>query len=103
MRFADTILPWLAGALMLVSLWLIFMVVPNEASMGFVQRIVAPEDWPAAIEAATTTAAALDATSRAALYRVLSDDRTDSDLAELVRSAARPGLKARIARYLGAG
>src|SRR5690349_8319359 len=39
MRFVDTILPWLAGALMLVSLWLIFMVVPNEASMGFVQRI----------------------------------------------------------------
>lgn len=72
-------------------------------AMGFVQRIAAPEDWPAAIEAATTTAAALDATSRAALYRVLSDDRTDADLAELVRSAARPGLKARIARYLGAG
>ena len=39
MRFTDSILPWLTGVMMLVSLWLIFMVVPNEASMGFVQRI----------------------------------------------------------------
>lgn len=39
MRFTDSILPWLAGVMMLVSLWLIFMVVPTEASMGFVQRI----------------------------------------------------------------
>ncbi len=50
MRFVDTILPWLAGALMLVALWLIFMVVPNEASMGFVQRIMyfhVPSAWAA--------------------------------------------------------
>ena len=38
---------------------------------------------------------------RAALYRVLSQREDNEDLAELVRSAARPGLKARIAQYLG--
>lgn len=69
-------------------------------AMGFVQRIAAAEDWPAVIDAAAATASALDATSRAALYRVLARDGSDADLAELVRSAARPGLKARIAKYL---
>jgi len=70
------------------------------ASMGFATRIAQPEEWPAAIEAAVTTATALDGTSQAALYRVLGTGGGDDDLAELVRSAARPGLKERIARYL---
>lgn len=39
MRLVDVALPWLAGALGLVSLWLIFVVVPTEAQMGIVQRI----------------------------------------------------------------
>jgi len=72
-------------------------------AMGFAQRVAPPEDWPAVIDAAATTASALDATSRAALYRVLGTGHDDADLAELVHSAARPGLKARIAAYLAPG
>lgn len=69
-------------------------------SMAFVDRLVEPEAWPQAIAEAGQTAAALPAESRAALYRVLATDHADTDLASLVRSAARPGLKARLARYL---
>jgi len=35
----DRILPPLTGLAMLAALWLVFMVVPNEAQMGVVQRI----------------------------------------------------------------
>lgn len=69
--------------------------------MGFVQRVAAQDEWPAAIEGAAAIAATLAPVSRVALYRVLDDSDPDSDLAELTRSAARPGIKARIARYLG--
>jgi enoyl-CoA hydratase/carnithine racemase len=72
--------------------------------MGFVHRIVERDGWPEAIGAAGETAApsALDDVTRASLYRVLSRADDNADLADLVRSAARPGLKARIAAYLGA-
>lgn len=35
----DRLLPPLTGLAMLAALWLVFMVVPNEAQMGVVQRI----------------------------------------------------------------
>lgn len=71
--------------------------------LGFLRRTAEAQDWEAAIGAAAQTAAALDAPGRAALNRALAADRTDADLADLVRSAARPGLKDRIARYLAGG
>jgi enoyl-CoA hydratase len=71
--------------------------------LGFVQRVAEAQDWEAAVEAEAETAAALDAPSRAALNRALSADWTDADLADLVRSAARAGLKERISRYLAGG
>jgi enoyl-CoA hydratase len=54
------------------------------------------------VEQARTRADALPEWSRGALYEVLSSHDADTDLAWLVRSAARPGLKQRIADYLRA-
>lgn len=69
--------------------------------MGFATRIVATEEWPAILEEAQHSAALLDGNARAALYRTLHPQTDDADMADLVRSASAPGLKQRIARYLG--
>lgn len=68
--------------------------------MRFVTRIAAADEWPAILDEARRTAGALTPQARANLYRVTAGTSSDSDLADLVRSAAAPGLKARIARYL---
>ena len=54
------------------------------------------------VDKARTRTAALPEWSRKALYEVLSSRESDTDLAWLVRSAARPGLKQRIADYVRA-
>jgi enoyl-CoA hydratase len=72
----------------------------QAVAMGFVQRVLPMEHWDEAIAEAQRTATALDDTSRAALYRALATDQADTDLATLVRSAAQPGLKERMGRYL---
>ncbi len=71
-------------------------------AIGFVDEVVEPADWPAVIAEASTTADDLDGPTRAALYDALRTDDRDADLAALTRSASRPGLKERIARYLAA-
>lgn len=73
-------------------------------AMGFLDALVAPPDWDGAIAAQRAAAGALAAGPRQALFDVLAHRRADrdADLAALVRSAAQPGLKERIARYLGA-
>lgn len=72
-------------------------------ALGFVRRI-APEDaWPSIVEEACAAARVLPPVSRAALYRTLDGGSDDADLADLVRSAAAPGLKRRIEAYLSAG
>jgi len=68
--------------------------------MGFVRRIAPRDDWPAIVGEAVATARTLSPESRAALHGALDPATHDADLADLVRSAAAPGLKARIARYL---
>jgi enoyl-CoA hydratase/carnithine racemase len=70
---------------------------------GFVQRISAQEAWHETIAEARARAAALDDVSRSLLYNALSGQQPDADLAAVVRSAARPGLKERLARYIVAG
>lgn len=70
--------------------------------IGFVQDIASPDNWATVIESARARAAALPADSRASLYAALDTSRPDADLAALVRSASRPGLKQRIADYLSA-
>jgi enoyl-CoA hydratase/carnithine racemase len=73
----------------------------REASdMGFLHGIVDQAEWPQVVEKARAKAAILPDWSRRALYDVLSSANADSDLAWLARSAARPGLKQRIAEYL---
>jgi enoyl-CoA hydratase/carnithine racemase len=70
--------------------------------IGFLHRIAEQQEWPGLIESARSKASTLPAWSRTALYDVLSSAQADTDLAWLVRSAARPGLKQRIAEYLRA-
>jgi enoyl-CoA hydratase/carnithine racemase len=71
---------------------------------GFLHDVVEAEEWGKVLEDARTRASALPTWSRDALYQVLSSGRQadDRDLAWLTRSAARPGLKQRIAAYLQA-
>jgi enoyl-CoA hydratase len=69
---------------------------------GFLTDIVAQEHWEPVIAKAQVVACALPADAAARLFRVTSPDHRDADLAELVRSAAQPGLKERIAAYLAA-
>lgn len=68
---------------------------------GFLTQVSDPDQWPAAIEAAEAAVAGLSPEAAARLFRVTSGDHRDADLAELARSASVPGLKARIAEYLG--
>ena len=69
---------------------------------GFVSRLAARDEWPAAADEALAVASALTDASRAQLYAALSLEAPDADLARLTRSAAEPGLKARVAAYLQA-
>jgi len=68
--------------------------------MGFVRRIAPAEEWPAIRDEAIATALALPAQGRHTLYRTLASSTDDADLADLVRSAAAPGLKERIRAWL---
>lgn len=67
---------------------------------GFASRLAPVEDWPALEQQALETACALTDASRTQLYAALSAETPEIDLARLVRSAAEPGLKTRIADYL---
>lgn len=69
---------------------------------GFVSHLAAPDSWPGIERQAGDVAGALTGASRAQLYAALSAEQPDTDLARLVRSAAEPGLKARVAAYLQA-
>jgi len=72
----------------------------DAQAMGFVDTLVEKMHWPVMIAAARATATALDASTRASLYDALSSHQGDTELAALVRSAARSGLKDRIGRFL---
>jgi len=66
-------------------------------AIGFVTQTVAADEWSAMV------ADEFDQTpdpARALLHGALDDRQPDRDLARLVRSAAAPGLKSRIAAYL---
>ncbi|OWT56841.1 enoyl-CoA hydratase/isomerase family protein [Candidimonas nitroreducens] len=69
-------------------------------NMQFITDIVPVEQWGEIVSTLSASAQALDNITRAALYRVLGQSDGDRDLAALVRSAARPGLKERLRRYL---
>ena len=67
---------------------------------GFATEVAAQEHWAPVLEKARAASAALPAAAAARLFAVTAEDHRDADLAELARSAAEPGLKARIAAYL---
>jgi enoyl-CoA hydratase/carnithine racemase len=68
--------------------------------LGFASDVVEETDWPAVIDAATTAAATLAPEATDALFRATAPDTRAEDMADLVATAARPGLKARIQAYV---
>ena len=75
---------------------------PDAHAWGFLTGVAAQDEWPPAIDQAGEAAAALSPEAAARLFRVTApEDHGDADLAELARSAAEPGIKQRIATYLG--
>lgn len=68
--------------------------------IGFVQHIVAPDAWPATVDSIQAAAGRLTREHRATLHATLASRHDDTDLAALVRSAARPGLKQRMQAYV---
>ena len=75
---------------------------PDGHAWGFLTGVATQDAWPAAVDAAGEAAAALSPEAAARLFRVMApEDHRDADLAELARSAAEPGIKQRIATYLG--
>lgn len=70
--------------------------------MGVAHQLAAPTEWPAITQSAMQRAMHLDGVTRAGLHRALRDPNADADVANLVRSAARPGLKTRLQEYVQA-
>lgn len=64
--------------------------------MRFLDAVVPQDQWDEFTGTMLEAARALPAGARVRLNRLTSSDTRDGDLAELVRSAAEPGLKARI-------
>jgi enoyl-CoA hydratase/carnithine racemase len=67
--------------------------------LNFASAVASTEDWPAAIERCLRQAQALDRESTAHLLRLTMIDTRAEDMAALVESSARPGLKERILQY----
>ncbi len=71
----------------------------EAAALGFLNQVAEPADWPQIIEAARQAAEVISAGSTEALFRVTAADTRAEDMADLVNSASRPGLKDRIGAY----
>lgn len=72
----------------------------HALAIRFLHEIAEREQWASVIDRARARVGVLPDWSRRALYQALASDHADTDLAWLVRSAARPGLKQRVAQYL---
>lgn len=69
--------------------------------MNFIHKVSEPASWGEICEDAVTHSSQLDRETQATLYSVLGGEKfNDADLAHLVRSAARGGLKDRIHAYI---
>lgn len=68
--------------------------------IGFLTQVAGIPEWPDVVAHAAEAAVALPLDAHARLVAATRIDTRDADLAELVRSAAAPGLKMRIAQYL---
>jgi len=67
--------------------------------IGLVTQMANSDTWPALVDAQAQQAQRLDEETQAALHRMTVEDTRAADMAELVASAARPGLKERIRDY----
>jgi enoyl-CoA hydratase/carnithine racemase len=68
--------------------------------IGFVTSIVPENEWAEILSEAESAATVLDPETRSVLYGALNVNEADTDMAALVRSASRPGIKRRIQQYL---
>ena len=68
-------------------------------ALGFASDIVDESGWSAVIDAAAAAANTLTPEATAALFQATAADTRAEDMADLVASAARPGLTARIGEY----
>lgn len=69
---------------------------------GFLTAVAGTDAWPEAVASAADAAGRLSPSAAAALHRATARDTRAEDLADLVASAARPGLKDRIRAYRAA-
>lgn len=72
---------------------------PEALAINFATRVVPQDEWPQVVADAVDVSQRLPPASRAALCQVLADDGDDASLADLVRSAAAPGLQQRMVAY----
>ena len=76
-------------------------VLPAEdaLSCGLATELADASAWPAMIDGLLERASALPPDALSALFEITSTDTRDADLAAVVRTAGRPGLKERVAAY----
>lgn len=74
--------------------------VAQAIELGFVHAVRESDQWSDAVADEQSRITSLDDWSRAALYRALATSQPETDLASLVRSASRPGLRERVRKYL---
>ncbi|MDB5825165.1 MAG: enoyl-CoA hydratase/isomerase family protein [Herminiimonas sp.] len=68
-------------------------------TMGFLNELAQPEQWDGVIASLAKKSGGLSVAAEESLLRVTAPDTRADDLAELVTSASRPGLKERIRQY----
>lgn len=71
--------------------------------VGFVTAVTEPAEWERTVASVEREAGAVTPVARAVFHRALADARPDEDMASLVRTAAEPGLRTRIRRYISGG
>ena len=67
--------------------------------IGLATDLVGKEDWSKLASELATRARALPPLGTSGVLELTRSDRNEYDLANLVRSAARPGLKERVEKY----
>lgn len=72
---------------------------PEALSLGLATDIADPADWPALTDRLAARARSLPDGATRAMLALTRTDTDDADLAALVRTAGRPGLKDRILAY----
>lgn len=75
----------------------------DALAWGMLTELAEESAWPATVRAAHAKWSAISATARQHLLALTACDTRAADLADLVRSASRPGLRQRIADYRAKG